>query len=286
MARAEQNTDERADELPLYVYDAEKGGFAFALDDIRKAVSRPRFVKTLVISAFLAQYRGAMLGAFWITLTTLATVTGLAVVYAQVLGEPLGAFYGYVAVGVIIWTLIADLVISGTSALMGGATIYNQIPMPRSVFVLRMAGLSLVTFAFKLPVLIGVLLLTGDIPGIDAILISFAGFALIVWSGVCFGLFAGTAGARFRDLGQLVSAALLFIFFLTPIFWQPDRLGEFEFIVDYNPLYHYIHVVRAPLLGLEGVGESFLWAGGFTLALTVLGAAVFGAFARRLNYWS
>ena len=286
MATPETDRDDPDRTAPVYRYDAAAPGFTYAIDDFRRAISRPRFVWTMVRSTFLAQYRGATLGAFWITLTTLATITGLAVVYAQILGEPLDAFFGYVAAGVIVWSLLADLVLGGTSALVDGSVVYRQAPLPRSIFVLRMVGLALVSFAFRIPVLIGVLAFSGTFPAILDSILAVLGLCLIVVSGVAFGFLAGTVGARFRDLGQLVGAALMFAFFLTPIFWQPGRLGRFEFIVDYNPLHHFIHTIRGPLLGLDGVMGSFLWAGGVTIVLTLTGAFVFGAFARRLSYWS
>jgi len=126
----------------------------------------------------------------------------------------------------------------------------------------------------------------GRTPTLGDMALSAFGLLLILWTGFWFALAIGALGARFRDMGQLTSAGLTFAFFLTPVFWQPDRLGNMMFIVDFNPLAHYLNTVRGPLLGLDGVATSFLWVGGCTIAATAFGLMVFGMFARRIVYWS
>ena len=43
---------------------------------------------------------------------------------------------------------------------------------------------------------------------------------------------------------------------LTPVFWLPDRIpAQYQWILDFNPFYHLLQAVRAPLLG-EAVRPS------------------------------
>jgi lipopolysaccharide transport system permease protein len=52
----------------------------------------------------------------------------------------------------------------------------------------------------------------------------------------------------FRDLGQVISVILLFLMFMSPIFWLPEMLsGPMRFILYLNPLYYIISLYRQPL---------------------------------------
>jgi len=55
-------------------------------------------------------------------------------------------------------------------------------------------------------------------------------------------------GNRFRDIPQIVTAVLQFVFFLTPIFWIPAAGLQNSPAVIMNPFYFSIQMIREPLL--------------------------------------
>jgi ABC-2 type transport system permease protein/lipopolysaccharide transport system permease protein len=90
---------------------------------------------------------------------------------------------------------------------------------------------------------------------------------------------------RFRDVPQVIGSLLQVVFFITPIFWSVEQLPRRLAIVDLNPAFHLMEVVRAPLLGHAPAVES--WAAAATMAVVAL--AVAGLLYRRayprLAYW-
>ncbi len=62
-------------------------------------------------------------------------------------------------------------------------------------------------------------------------------------------LLLGTFCARFRDIGPIVASIMQIAFFLTPVIWQPEQLGEHAVYLPLNPFFTLIEIVRAPLLG-------------------------------------
>ena len=74
-------------------------------------------------------------------------------------------------------------------------------------------------------------------------------------------------------------------FFLTPIFWTKDLLGDHRWFADINPFFHMIEVMRAPLLGSGIPYTSF----GFLLLVGLLGTvsaiAALSRFRARVPYW-
>lgn len=283
--RLSRSDDERAD-VNVYQFDAAHSRYEYAWNDLKRATARPKLILTLVRTTFFNRYKNTALGALWVTATTMLMVSGLSILYGQILGADLKTFFPYVAIGIIIWGLIATLVNDGAAAFILGADVFNQTPIAKSVFAFRALGLAYLTFLFRAVLIVAVLAATKTAPSLTSILLALCGLVTIAWTGFWFTLVAGTIGLRFRDVGQLIAAVMAISFLLTPVFWQPDRLGEYSWAVNFNPFYHYINIVRGPLLGLESVGLSFAIAIIGAVFVTIVGAFVFGQFARRLSYWS
>ena len=85
----------------------------------------------------------------------------------------------------------------------------------------------------------------------------------------------------------MAAAMLQLLFLLTPIIWMPSSLRgkATSALVDYNPLYYLIEVVRGPLLGSPpGLG---VWLGALAAAIAsmLLGLTIYGRFRHRIAYW-
>ena len=63
-------------------------------------------------------------------------------------------------------------------------------------------------------------------------------------------MFFGMLSARFRDFPQIITSLIQVVFYVTPILWQPSQLGSKRYVlVDFNPVYYFIEIVRSPLMG-------------------------------------
>ncbi len=271
--------------IPIYEFDASRSRFSFAWRDFTQAFSNPSLIATLVRQDIDNRFKGSLLGGFWITVTTLATVSGLAMLYGQIFGVGLNDYFPYVAIGIVVWGLMSSLINDGVAAFAGGAAMISQTALPRTLLAIRATCRGLWSLAFKLPVVIGVIIFTHVAQGVGGVMLSLAGIALIVLSGFFLTFALGTIAARFRDIGQLADVTLTFSFFATPVFWHADRLGPYQHLVAFNPFYHFLNVVRGPLIGADDLALSFGVAGALTVLCAILGALVYGFFARRLPYW-
>jgi lipopolysaccharide transport system permease protein len=112
------------------------------------------------------------------------------------------------------------------------------------------------------------------------------GFGLLCLNAVWIVIFLGTACARYRDLQQLVTNSLQILLFLTPIFWSPDQMtGRTAVLVQFNPLYHLISVVREPLLGETPAAVHWLVVIGITIAGWTVAIQMLTRFRHRIVYW-
>ncbi|GJL92995.1 ABC transporter permease [Hyphococcus sp.] len=268
----------------VYDYQAGLSNWSRALEDLKTGWSRRQLWTDMAVRGFNGRYRGAGFGAFWLTLTTAMTAAGLGVLYGYLFGRPLAEHLPYVTCAIISWGLITGLANGGCQVFVGNSHTFKEFPLPASLFAYRLVLTEFITTAYKALVLLAVVVIF-SVPLNPAALFALIGLALIIWTGFWSSLFLGVINARYRDFGQLVSAFFTFAFFLTPIFWLPERLGKYAYLVNLNPFYHLIEVIRGPILGHPDLWLHFAVAGAFALVTPILGLLVYGRLSNRLPYW-
>jgi len=68
-----------------------------------------------------------------------------------------------------------------------------------------------------------------------------------------------------------------FAIFMTPVFWPSDKFKNHPEVLNFNPFYHLLHAVRAPLLDQPVEPLSYI----VLVSMAVVGWLVtFGVFAR------
>ncbi len=267
-----------------YEYQAGLSNWSRALGDIQDAWARRVLWTDMAFREFNRSYRGATFGAFWLTLTTGMTATGLGVLYGYLFGRPLSEHLPYVTCAILSWGLITGFANAGCSVFVGNANTFKEFPLPSTLFVFKLALSQMISFAYRSIVLVIVLLIfAADLK--PTALLSIPGFLLLVWTGSWSSLVLGVINARYRDFGQLVSAFMTFSFFLTPIFWLPDRLNDYAVYLNLNPFFHMIEVIRGPILGHENLALHFGFVGAFAAITPVIGILVYGRLSHRLAYW-
>jgi lipopolysaccharide transport system permease protein len=99
-------------------------------------------------------------------------------------------------------------------------------------------------------------------------------------------LLLGMACVRYRDIQQLIASLLQVAMFVTPVLWSPARLGpDMQIFVQLNLLFHYIEIVRAPLLGRVPAAETWYVVIGTAIAGWAVVFYLYSCFRRRIPYW-
>lgn len=231
------------------------------------------------------RYRRSTLGPFWITITMGVTVGSIGFVFGALLGQNMHEFLPYLAAGNIIWALLSTLILDGCMTFISSEQIIRQIKLPYAMHIYRIVWRTIIIFGHNIWVYVAAAVLFASWPNENTWFV-IPGFALTVFNGAWLALILAVFCARFRDIPLIVTSALQLLYLATPIVWRPDSLhGSRSFIYEYNPLFHLLELVRAPLLGHAPTAAN--WAVG--IGLGVLGwALTFVVFARyrwRIPYW-
>ena len=124
------------------------------------------------------------------------------------------------------------------------------------------------------------------------VLLMVPAMALMIANGIWVTMFFGIIATRFRDVAPLLDSLVQLAFYMTPIVWtaktlreQGGAVAERAKIAEINPLYHYLEIVRGPMIG-EPV-PAYHW--GIVAVLTVTGLALALLTMRRwrfrVSYW-
>jgi ABC-2 type transport system permease protein len=194
------------------------------------------------------RYRRTLLGPFWVTLSFGVSAVALTFVYSMLFKVAAESYFAYLIVGLAVWGLLSTLLIDGCTTFVRHSQLIQQQPLPILAHALRSVVGNFLVFAHNLMVVVIALAVAGVGVGWPTLL-AIPALAVILLNGVWFAMLLGMLCARFRDLPQLVAVLVHVAFLVTPVFWYKDMLAGRARFVDLNPLYAFLELVRAPLLG-------------------------------------
>ena len=255
-----------------------------AKEDLRQAIYGVPLWNALAVSDIRSKYRLSTLGSLWITCTTGALALAIGLIYGQFFGQNIHDYLPYFTTTYIIWIFISSVIGEASTTLIGAGNLIKSSQMPIVFHVLRMlqrnliiAGHNAVVIALVWPFIrwhIG-----------PEILLSVAGAVLLY----CF--LAGAAVViaivcvRYRDIPPLIQVLIQFLFFISPVIWQPEQLRFGTFVLVLNPIAYMLAVVRDPILGRDVPLETWLIAIALAVASLVAGGLMYLRFRGRIAYW-
>jgi len=256
-----------------------------ALDDVRQGFARHDLWLLLGWNDIRQKFRRSLLGPFWLTISTAIMLVALGFVYAALFKMDLNQYFPYLAAGIVTWSLISSLVIEGCQTFIGVEPMIKQIRLPFTVHALRVVWRNILVFFHNIVIVVVVVLIFAKLPGLLPLLCLLAGLALFTLNGVWICLLLGLICTRYRDMPPMVASIIQLVFFVTPILWHPSLLAGRQRIINFNPFYHFIELLRAPML--DTVPSPTTWGAvlGITVAGWLLTLLTFWRYRRRISYW-
>jgi ABC-type polysaccharide/polyol phosphate export permease len=161
----------------------------------------------------------------------------------------------------------------------------SQTALPLFTFVWRTVFRNLINLGHHLVIVLGVLAYfgfwrTANYP------VAALGLGLLVVNVAWISMLAAIVSARFRDIPQIVQSVTQAAAIMTPVFWLPDRISQsHRAILDFNPFYHLLEAVRAPLLGTGVAAHTYLFLTAMAVAGWALAFSVFANTRRRIVHY-
>jgi ABC-type polysaccharide/polyol phosphate export permease len=232
------------------------------------------------------RYRRSVIGPFWLTISMGVLIACIGLVFGQIFKTPMDEFLPFLAVGIILWAFITGTINEGCSGFIDAEGMIKQLPIPLFVHILRVLWRNLLILAHNILILPLVMLIVGKDTGFE-FLLAIPGIILLSFCLSWIALLFAMICTRYRDLAQIIASVLQVTFYLTPIIWMPSHLSDrvSATIIQFNPFYHLLELIRAPLLGVVPSLASWL----VVLVMAVVGwgftLLVFSRLRHRVAYW-
>lgn len=258
-----------------------------AFNDIAEGTKQRQLWAHLGWQDIKQRYRRSVIGPLWITISMGMTVTALGILYAKLFEKDITTHLPYVAVGFIVWGFISGCLTDGTEVFIQNEGLMKHLPAPLSVHILRLIWRQTLLFGHNM-IIYFIVLAIMQMPVSFTMVLAIPAILLLVANGVWVATLFGVISTRFRDIPPVIGSLMQLIFFMTPIVWDADILeerGGSLSLAKINPLYHYIEIIRDPLLGSDIVLTNWLVVGGITVAGWMLALLVLRNYRARVTYW-
>lgn len=232
-------------------------------------------------------YRRSAVGPFWLTIGMAVQIVTMGVVFGLIFKTELREYLPFLATSIILWGLISSTINEGCMSFISAAAIIRQLRLHHFQHVFRVVWRNVITASHNLVILPFVFLffmfapnwsLLAVLPGMVILILN---LTWVVW-------LVGVASARYRDMPPIVASVVTVAFYVTPIMWYPKLIENdslAHLLLGLNPFYHWVQVVRLPILGqwptLENWGLALLSAGIGWLATLV----VYKKHKNMIAYW-
>ncbi|WP_312240064.1 ABC transporter permease [Pantoea sp.] len=259
---------------------------SIGLDDFLSALKSFHIIQVMGGQDIRQRYKRSRLGPFWITISMAVMIGTMGMVFGNLFKTPLHDFLPYLTLGLILWGFLLSSITEGCDALISSEGIIKQLPVPLHVHVYRVIWKNFIIFLHNIVIFPLVLLAVGK--GVNwNVLLAIPGFALLILNMSWFLMVISMICARFRDMTQIILSIMQVVFYLTPIIWMPQLLTHKVggFLLELNPFYHLLDVVRTPLLGGIPSASSYWVASIMCIIGFVFSILMTSKYKYRVPYW-
>jgi ABC-type polysaccharide/polyol phosphate export permease len=231
------------------------------------------------------RYRRTVIGPFWSTLSLAVFVIVLGAVWSRLWHKEPAEYMPFLASGMVVWLLLSTTITDGANSFVYSEHLIKQLRVSYTMLACSVVWRNIIVFFHNLLIFL-IVAVYAQVPVTAATLLIVPGLLLFCLNGVWIVMLLGLACVRYRDIQQLISSLLQVAMFVTPVFWSPAQLGgEMKVFVQFNPLYHYIEIVRAPLLGEVAPIQTWLIAIGTAVVGWAVVFYLYSRLRRRIPYW-
>lgn len=255
--------------------------------DLVASLRNPEFWTLSSWLDIVVRSRQSRLGIFWLMSPAIVYVWGVGFFFASMMGVPLTTHAAYVAVGYLVFRVASSAITESTGAFSGASAFIFDGHVRLTDFVLRVVATALFHFVVSLPVAIVALALYPE-PQWSGVLLSLLSFPLVILNALWVAVLFALIGARLPDLKHLVGNIFMFMFLLTPIIWHADAMPPESLrgqLMRFNPFYHLVELVRAPILGEPIDPSTPLYLAIMTIVGWIVAVLAYRRYARYVPLW-
>jgi ABC-type polysaccharide/polyol phosphate export permease len=223
----------------------------------------------LVWRDFAVRYRKSALGVLWSIVPTLTQLLVLVFLFKKVVPLGIEAYPAFVLSALLPWAWFGNCVASSAPLFSNHRDLVRRPNFEPSTLVIVNTLVELINYLVFLPVLL-VMLIFYDRSLTPALLFVpvLLSIQFLLIAGIS--LITASLNVLYGDVKYIVNLAVMLLFYLTPVFYQVEAIGEkYQILYTLNPLavliqgyreiFFYGHVPELSALFLAAIASVALW---------------------------
>jgi ABC-2 type transport system permease protein len=186
---------------------------------LRELVAHREVLVNLVRKELKVKYTASVLGAVWSLLNPVMFLAVFSLV-AYVLGNLIPDFPVFLLSGLLAWNFLANALQAGARSVIDNANLVKKMAFPREILPLAAIGVALFDFLIQSAVLLSFIGISGHGFRLPELWLYPLAIVVILVFTTALTFWVSALNVRYRDVGHLLSLALLVWFWATPIVYQ------------------------------------------------------------------
>jgi lipopolysaccharide transport system permease protein len=229
------------------------------------------FVKRDVVTV----YKQTILGPLWYLIQPLFTSITFTIIFNKVAGIETGTVPPFLfnLAGIMVWNYFTACLTGTSDTFRSNAAIFGKVYFPRLIMPISTVISNLLKFGIQLMIFVAFYVFyyfQGAAISLDGSLLFFPlMIALMGILGLGLGMLISSLVTKYRDLSYLIGFGVQLLMYLSAVMYPmaliKDKMPDYAWLVQYNPLAYIIETTRFMLLG---VGDVSVWGLVYTVGVT------------------
>ena len=231
------------------------------------------FVKRDIVTV----YKQTVLGPLWYLIQPLFTSVTFTIIFNNLAGINTGTVPPFLfnLAGITVWNYFTAC-LTGTSNTFGAnAGIFGKVYFPRIIVPISIVISNLLKFGIQFGIFIAFYLFyyfQGAAISLNGLVVFFPLLIIVMGIlGLGLGMFISSLVTKYRDFSYLIGFGVQLLMYVSAVVYPmalvKDKMPEYVWLVQYNPLAYIIETTRYMLLN---VGHISFWGLGYTFVATVV----------------
>jgi lipopolysaccharide transport system permease protein len=231
------------------------------------------FVKRDVVTV----YKQTILGPLWYLIQPLFTSITFTIIFNTVAGIDTGTVPPLLfnMAGITVWNYFTACLTDTSDTFKRNAAIFGKVYFPRVIMPISIVISNLLKFSIQFLIFIGFYIFYyfqgASISQNSSILFFPLLIALMGILGLGLGMFISSLVTKYRDFSYLIGFGVQLLMYLSavmyPIALIQNKMPDYAWLVQYNPLAYIIETTRYMLLG---IGQVSVWGLVYTISITMI----------------
>lgn len=176
--------------------------------------------------------------------------------------------------GLLLWTFFSNCLSATSNSMVASAAIIKKVYFPRLITPIASTLVYVVDYLIAFTVLLGLMSFYKFSVTISFLLLPLVLF--FTWLlALGMGFFLSAVNVKYRDVGLALPFFIQLFMYITPVIYPSSVAGQFQWIVDLNPMSGFIEAHRALILGLPFDIHRMIIPFGFMVVFLILGMFYF-----------